>query len=93
MPAEHEQPTAPAERPRRMTMGQVVEALLNRGGGEHSSVTLTRNAKGETQIDVVVRTSEHGEAETVEDAEAIATATYDRLRERYPMGGTNGGQA
>jgi hypothetical protein len=89
MPAEHEQHEAPAEKPRRMTMGQVVEALLNRGGSEHSSVTLTRNAKGETQI-VVVRTGDTGPVQTITDAEAAAVEVYDRCRTRYPSGGTNG---
>lgn len=84
--------------PRRMTMGRVVELLLTRGGSEHSSVTITRNAKGDAQLEVVVRTGEGDSPQTVEQAEAIAVSVYDRLRERYPYGaapqasaGANGG--
>jgi hypothetical protein len=85
---------APA-RARRLTLSDVVEQLLQRGGGEHSSVTLSRNAKGETQVEVVVRTGEGDSPHTVEEAEAIATAIYARLLELYPFGvtpaGPNGG--
>jgi hypothetical protein len=68
-----------------MTLSAVVEKLLERGRAENSSVTLTRNAKGETQIEVVVRTSEAGGAPTIQDAERVAGAVYDRLRAAYPM--------
>jgi hypothetical protein len=85
MPGRRNEPDAtPA--PKRMSLSQVVEALLQRGGSEHSSVTLTRNAKGETQIEVVVRTGEAGDVTTIEEAEAAAIAVYDRLRERYTYG-------
>lgn len=77
--------TAPAS-PARMTLSRVVELLLERRNVERSSVTLTRNAKGETQIDVVVRTGDEGSPiVTVEDAEAAAGRVYDRLRARYPL--------
>jgi hypothetical protein len=82
---------APA--PKRMSLSQVVEALLNRGGSEHSSVTISRNAKGETQLEVVVRTGETGNVQTIEEAEEAATAVYDRLREQYPYGTANGGES
>lgn len=80
----------PAATPKRMSLSQVVEALLQRGGSEHSSVTLSRNAKGETQIEVVVRTGEAGDVTTIEEAEAAAVAVYDRLREAYTYGGDAG---
>lgn len=64
----------------------IIRMLLERGSSEHSSVTLARNSKGDTTIEVIVRTSDHGEAATIEDAEALARATYDRLRELYPFG-------
>lgn len=73
-------------RTRRMTMTELVGLLLNRGASERSSVTLTRNAKGETQIEVVVRTAETADVQTVEDATDKAIAVYDRLRNRYPIG-------
>ena len=50
------------------------------GGGE---VTLTRNAKGETQVSVEVKTGE--DVRTVGEAGATAQREYDRLRMKYPM--------
>lgn len=82
-----------AERPHRMTLSQVVEKLLERGGTEHSSVTLSRNAKGATQIEVVVRTGEGGSVTTVEEAEAVAISVYERLRGRYPGPDESAGEA
>lgn len=82
---------APAEAPKRMSLSQVVEALLQRGGSEHSSVTISRNAKGETQLEVVVRTGDAGEVATIEQAEQHAREVYDRLRTAYPYGGEAGG--
>lgn len=76
--SEQAQPT------KRMTLTQVVEKLLDRGSSEHSSVTLSRNSKGETQIEVVVRTGEGGAVQSIEEAEAAAITVYDRLRDRYP---------
>lgn len=71
---------------RRISLSEVTRLLLERGSSEHSSVTLTRNAKGETQIEVVVRTGDQGEVQTAEEAELVAQGVYDRLRERYPFG-------
>ena len=84
-----EQAADPAA-PKRMTLSQVVEQLLQRGSSEHSSVTLSRNSKGETQIEVVVRTGDAGDVLTIEEAEQAATAVYDRLRELYVYGAGNG---
>lgn len=80
---------------RRLTHSQIIEQLLQRGGGEHSSVSLTRNAKGETQIEVTVRTDEH-EVQTARQAADVATSIYNELRDAYPFasapigGGGNG---
>jgi hypothetical protein len=77
------------DKPRRLSQSEIVERLLhalNRGGQEHSSVELTRNAKGDTQIRVSVRTGDEG-VETVEQARMKATEQYDHLRDLYPMGG------
>jgi hypothetical protein len=82
-----------ADRAPRMTLSQVVEKLLERGGTEHSSVTLSRNAKGATQIEVVVRTGEGGAVTTVEEAEAVAISVYERLRTRYPGADETTGEA
>lgn len=71
---------------RRMTLSDVVAGLLQRGSSERSSVTLTRNAKGETQIEVVVRTGDTGDVQTITDAEDAARQVYDRLRTAYPFG-------
>lgn len=72
--------------PKRMTLSQVVEHLLNRGSSQSSSVSLTRNAKGETQIEVVVRTDAELDIRTPDDAAAIATSVYESLRTSYPFG-------
>jgi len=85
------EPALPAAR--RLSLSQVVEKLLERGTSEHSSVTLSRNAKGETQLEVVVRTGESGAVQTIADAEQAARAVYDRLRAAYPFGeGAPGGE-
>lgn len=83
--------SSPAPAPRRMSLSQVVEALLARGSSEHSSVTLGRNSKGDTTIEVVVRTGDAGEIQTIEEATAVAKAVYDDLREAYPFGGDGNG--
>lgn len=69
----------------RVTNSEIIRRLLDRGGSEHSSVTITRNAKGATQLEVVVRTGEGGAITTPEEAETVAAEIYDRLRERYPF--------
>lgn len=81
------------DRAPRMTLSQVVEKLLERGGTEHSSVTLSRNSKGATQIEVVVRTGDNGSVTTVEEAEAVAISVYERLASRYPNADANGAEA
>lgn len=75
------------DKPRRLSQSQIVERLLhalNRGGQEHSTIELNRNAKGDTQIRVSVRTGE-GDIETVDEARAKAQEQYDHLRDLYPM--------
>lgn len=69
---------------KRMTLSNVLELLLTKSGGEHSSVTLTRNSKGDTQIEVVVRTGDAGAIGTADEAYAKAVELYDRAREQYP---------
>jgi hypothetical protein len=53
-------------------------ALNGRGAGAESSVSLTRNAKGVVQIEVVAR------AQHIEHAENEASAIFNLLCERYP---------
>lgn len=67
---------------RRLTLSEIVQQLLARGTRDGSSVTLTRNAKGDTQIEVVVRTHEDGAA-TPQDAATVARAVYDELCTAY----------
>jgi hypothetical protein len=66
----------------------IIAALLERGGGEHSSVVLTRNSKGDTQIEVTVRT----DGETIvsaDEAFAKACELYDAACTKYPPGETS----
>ena len=86
MPKPDQHTSHAAEPARRLTLSQIVELLLQRGGAGGSSVSLTRNAKGETQLEVVVRTGEHGDVQTIAQAEQAAQEVYDRLRLRYPFG-------
>jgi hypothetical protein len=75
------------DKPRRISQSEIVERLLHalaRGGQEHSSIELVRNAKGDVQIKVSVRTGE-GDLETVEQARAKAEEQFDHLRSLYPM--------
>jgi hypothetical protein len=77
------------DRPPRLTLSQIVERQLHalaRGGQDHSTIELVRNAKGDTQIKVSVRTGE-GDVETVEQARMKAEEQYDHLRALYPLGG------
>jgi hypothetical protein len=79
-----ELPPRPA---RRMSQRELVERLLtalNRGGQDHSTIELSRNAKGDTQFRVSVRTDETG-IETVDDAYSKAREIYDALCELYPL--------
>jgi len=79
----------PDSKPRQLGATEVARALLHRvasASGEHSSVELTRNAKGDTQIKVTCRTGESEDIATLEDAAAKAIATYNSLRSLFPMG-------
>lgn len=68
-----------------MTLSDVVAGLMARGGsGSAASVSLTRNAKGHTQIEVVVRAGESDEVQTAEDAQRKAEQVYDALCAKYP---------
>lgn len=96
-PRQQPEPATPQpEPPHRLTLSVLVPQLvaaLAKGHGEHSSVELTRNARGDTQIRVSVRTDEAG-IDTPEQAAARAVALYDSLRQRYPTPDpANGGQA
>jgi hypothetical protein len=73
------------DRYKRLSLGQIVALLLTRTQGERSSISLTRNAKGVTQIDVTVRTGDTEGVTTALEAEQHAVAIYNRLRSTYPL--------
>lgn len=79
----------PEPPPRPLRQSEILRAFLERmkaaGQGEHSTVKLTRNAKGDTQIEVSVRTGESDEVATVDDAAAKAKSVYDTLAAFYPL--------
>lgn len=82
------------QRGRRMTLSQVVERLLERGGTSHSSVDLGLSAGGKVTIAVSIRTSPDGEATTAEEATALAQRLFDELRIKYEVAAptTEGGE-
>jgi hypothetical protein len=57
----------------------------SRAGQDDASIKLTRNAKGDTQIEVDTKTNAHGGVATLDELEAKAQTTYDRLRRQYPL--------
>lgn len=74
---------APLEPQRKLTpterLHEVTMASLHRKSAEpESSVSITRNAKGDAQFEVVVRGID------AEACEQLATTIYDRLVELYP---------
>lgn len=78
--------SAPETTPtRRLSLSQIVELLITADARNHSTVTLARDPRGETQIEVKVRTGQADDLATVEQAEAKAQEVYERLRERYPL--------
>lgn len=83
------QPATPADadRPKRLTLSEIVEHLLQRGGSDKSSVSISRNAKGGHQLEVTGRTADEDGMRTVGEVAGTVAAIYDRLRLRYPMEG------
>lgn len=73
------------QRGRRMTLSQVVDRLLERGGNQHSSVDVGLTASGKVTIAVSVRTSPDGEATTLAEAAELAQQLFDALREKYEV--------
>lgn len=64
--------------------------LLTPRQREHSSVSISRNAREIVQLEVTVKAGTEG-AETVEAAELLARQIFDRLELAYPK--TEGGGA
>lgn len=67
-------------------------ASLNRGGQEHSSVRIARNARGDTQFEVVVRSGDTPEISTAAEAMAEATRLYQVLDEAFAMRKADNGE-
>ncbi len=74
-----------AQPAKRLSLSQILELMLQRGSGDRSSVTLSRNARGDTQIEVVVRTSDEGSVLSASDALDEAVRLFDLARKRYPL--------
>lgn len=73
--------------PRRVTSSDIIDRLLAalaRTSGERSSFRITRNAAGKPQIEVLVKTGEHG-IETIEQARIAAQREYDAACAAYPF--------
>ena len=66
------------QHPKRMTVSRMAELLASKTHTARPSVTISRNAKGEAQFEVVCP------ADTIEDAERQATEVYERLVARFP---------
>ena len=71
-----------AVKPHRLSLSDILTMTLQRGSGNQDSVSLSRNARGETQIEVVARSREN---ETLRMVEQRARETYDRLRSTFPL--------
>ena len=87
-------PTKTEKPAKRTGLSEVVAQLtaaLARTGNDHSSVKLTRNSKGDTQIEVNVRTDEH--LLTVEEAKVKAQDIYESLCWDYPLKKDGDGKA
>jgi hypothetical protein len=80
--------TTPPKTPgNRLTLSKIVEAqvmLMGRVSAERSSVKLTRNAKGDTQIEVRVAIGENG-VDSAEAANSKAQQIYDALTAKYDI--------
>lgn len=75
------------EQPQRLRQSDVIRMLLERGSSEHSSVTISRNSKGDAQFEVVVRATADSAIATPQEAERVACEVYDRLAQKYPYVG------
>jgi len=66
----------------RLSLSDILALMLTRSAGEHDSVTLKLNAKGETQPEVTARSRE---GETLAETAARVRETYDELCEYYRL--------
>lgn len=84
---EQNETETPAGKPRRVTQGEIILELLKRGSSQSSSVTIARNAKGDIQFEVVIRTDPDHGIDSPGEAKAIAETIADELATKYPIGG------
>jgi hypothetical protein len=75
--------TAP-DKPKRLSLSEILLLVLSRQVTEPSAVTLTRNASGETLIEVKVKASEDGGHAAIVEARELAADLYNELRAEYP---------
>lgn len=75
-----------ALKPKPLTLSEIVRDQLAGRALDHSSVKLTKNARGETQIEVKVGTGESG-IDTIEEASAKAQTIYNELVMTYSSRG------
>jgi hypothetical protein len=78
--------SAAAVKPKRLSLSEILHLVLTRQVSEPSAVTLTRNASGETVIEVKVKAHEDGGLAAVDEAAEHAARLYDDLRVAYPAG-------
>jgi hypothetical protein len=76
--------TRQPKHPQRLSLSETLRLLLTRQTSEPSAVTLTRNAAGETVIEVKVKAAEDGGLAAVEEAAEHAVDIYEQLRVHYP---------
>ena len=74
----------PAKRLRASELVEQLLGALTRSRDEHSSVKLARNARGDTQIEVTVRSGESEGLDTIDAVAHEARRIYDWLRTQYP---------
>lgn len=71
----------------RLNLSELVRLMLaaqSSSSTDRSAVRLTRNARGDTQIEVLVREGDAG-AEGIAGTAEKAREVYDALREQYPL--------
>jgi len=73
-----------AEERARAIYGRLAQEYPPTNGHDNATISLTRNAKGETQIETQIKTSDNG-IQTLDEATHRTWDIYDKTRGRYPM--------
>lgn len=87
---QHGQSAVSRERLNLSELARLLLLAMSRNASDRSSVRLSRNARGDTQIEVVVGAGEEGLDSVGAVAERVCEV-YDQLRELYPLGEAAGG--